>query len=123
MGERVKLLGWQDDLEALYGQASCYVLCSDSEGWGMAVIDALVFGVPVVMSDVGLAGEVVVNEESGLVVPVNDVPALAQAMLRVYDSRELRDNLIRGGQRALSKLPDNEGTWLMYMESWKKAIK
>lgn len=123
LGESVKLLGWQDDLGPIYEQAAGFVLSSDAEGYGLAVIEAMQHGLPVVMTDVGLADEIVINEESGLVVPVNDIPALAQAMQRIYDSSELREKLVQGSKQALTKLPDEEETWDLYVQSWEKAMR
>jgi glycosyltransferase involved in cell wall biosynthesis len=122
LGEKARLLGWQEDLSYAYNQASCFVLCSESEGWGMAIVEAMHYSLPIVMTDVGLAGEVVVNDESGLVVPVGDRKALGEAMLRVFQDNLLRERLIIGVKSALQKLPNEEETFELYKISWQKAI-
>lgn len=85
LGDKVVLEGWQDDLEFYWRQADCYLLTSNYEGYGRTVVDALSHGVPVVMTDVGIAGEIVRNEENGLIVPVGDEQALVNAMQRAVD--------------------------------------
>ena len=121
LGEKIRLLGWQDDLNSVYSQTSCFVLCSDQEGWGMSVIEASHFGLPVIMTDVGLAGEIVIDNESGLVIPINDSQALGRAMLRIYQDSDLRERLIEGIGIALKKLPSEEETLNIYLSSWGKA--
>lgn len=80
LGDHIFLKGWQNDLESYWRQADCYLLTSNYEGYGRTAVDALTHGVPVIMTDVGVAGEIVKNEENGLVVPVSDEHALAKAM-------------------------------------------
>ncbi len=69
-----------------------YVAASrlDSESFGVAVLEASACGLPVVVSDVGGLPEVVVQGETGLVVPREDVAALAQAMQQLIADPELR---------------------------------
>ncbi|MFH1704400.1 MAG: glycosyltransferase, partial [Patescibacteria group bacterium] len=57
--------------------------------WGIAVVEAAAAGRPVVMTDVGCAGEVIRDGETGIVVPVGDVPALAKALVKL-----LRDSVL-----------------------------
>ena len=47
----------------------------------MAVVEAMVAGCPVIMTDVGLAGEVLIDKKDGLVVPVGDKNKLVGAIL------------------------------------------
>ena len=69
-----------------------YVAASrlDSESFGVAVLEASACGLPVVVSDVGGLPEVVVQGETGSVVPREDVAALAQAIQRLVAAPELR---------------------------------
>ena len=69
-----------------------YVAASrlDSESFGVAVLEASACGLPVVVSDVGGLPEVVVQGETGSVVPREDVAALAQAIQRLIAAPELR---------------------------------
>ncbi len=64
-------------------RASCYVQPSRFEGWGMAVLEAAAAGVPVVMTDVGCAGEVILDRVHGRVVPPGNVSALANALVQM----------------------------------------
>lgn len=121
--DKVKFFGWQDNLEKFYKQADAFVLSSNSEGWGLAVIEAAGFGLPIIMTDVGCAGEVIKNRESGLVVPVGDKKKLVESMIEILENAELRKKLGENAKLAASKLPDKERIFGLYKKSWEKAVK
>ncbi len=70
----------------------------DSESFGVAVIEAGACGLPVVVSDAGGLPEVVLNGETGLVVPRDDVPALQAALKRLVLDAGLRTRLGAAGR-------------------------
>jgi len=119
----VKFVGWKKkkELEACYMEADSFLLTSDSEGWGMVVVEAASHGLPIVMTDVGCAGELIKDEESGLVVPVASVEAVSAAMKRVLESDELQSRLSAGARAAIQALPTKQETFSKYLLSWKKA--
>lgn len=79
--ERVSLVGAQARLERLLLAADLFLLPSDTESFGLAALEALSCGVPVIASDVGGLPEVVRRGETGLLVPPRDPHALAEAAL------------------------------------------
>ena len=81
--ERVIFAGWQDNLASHYAAADVFLLTSRYEGWGVAAADAVYAGIPVVMTDVGLAGELVQDGENGIVTPVGDIDAITEALFSV----------------------------------------
>jgi len=117
----IRFLGWQDDLDYLYKKADVFLLTSDSEGWGLAAIEAASFGLPIIMTDVGCAGEVIKNEESGLVIPVGDQGSLEDAMVRLIIDEDFRIKIGKGALEAIKKLPPKEEIFQKYLESWNKA--
>lgn len=70
-----------------------FAMSSCMEGLGSIVLDAFAAGVPVAATAGGGIPETVRHEETGLLVPVGDHPALAQAILRLLDDRELAGRL------------------------------
>ena len=117
----VVLLPWARDVVSYYKTSDIYVQPSFYEGWGMAVIEAMASGLPVLMTDVGCAGEVVRNEETGLLVPVGDEEALLLALRRLLEDNQLRVTLGSNGQREAKNLATKEETMRLYKESWEKA--
>lgn len=82
-------------------QMDVYVAASrdDSESFGVAVIEASACALPVVVSDAGGLPEVVQHEVTGLVVPRNDVGALARALKRLVDAPDLRRRMGAAGRQ------------------------
>ena len=81
----VKIISWTQELTSWYRVSTAMLLTSDQEGYGMTVIESLMCGTPVIMTDVGCAGEVVLDGVNGYVVPSGDEKALAEKMLRIID--------------------------------------
>jgi glycosyltransferase involved in cell wall biosynthesis len=84
LGSAVHFLGWQPDIASLYVASDCVVLTSDSEGMPVTLIEAAMAGVPAVTTDVGSAGEVVLDGVTGLVV-APEAAAVADGILRLLD--------------------------------------
>lgn len=76
----VRLLGWRDDVPALLAGAQVFVHPSIQEGLGTAAIEAMMAGLPVVVTDAGGLPEVV--GEHGICVPAGDADALADGIRR-----------------------------------------
>lgn len=108
--------GWSSDLVSYYKTADVFLLTSNYEGYGMTVAESLLSGTPVVMTDVGCAGEVVLHGKNGLVVPVGDKEALARAITRVIS---VGVKLVA----TLPKLPTKEEYLAGYKKSWEDALK
>ena len=120
--KNVKLFGWKDNLNEYYKEADAFVLTSNAEGWGMAVIEAASFGLPIIMTDVGCAGEVIKDNESGLVMPVGDKQKLVEYMIKIIEDENLRKKLGESAKLAVSQLPSKEQILELYKKSWGKAI-
>jgi glycosyltransferase involved in cell wall biosynthesis len=126
LNANIKFFDWEDDkssLDKYYKQADVFLLTSNSEGWGMVVIEAANFGLPVIMTDVGCAGEVIRDNESGLIIPVGNQDELERAMFRVIEDEKLREELRCGAIEIVNVLSSKEETLGRYKESWVKAIK
>ncbi|HEU4734208.1 MAG TPA: N-acetyl-alpha-D-glucosaminyl L-malate synthase BshA [Kofleriaceae bacterium] len=97
VGDAVCLLGRRDDFCVLLGHADGFVLPSESEGFGVAALEAMAAGVPVFGYRVGGLPEVV-SEGAGVLVPCGDVDALAQAVLAGAGDRAARDEMGRAAR-------------------------
>ncbi len=117
----VVLLPWARDVASYYKNADLYVQPSLYEGWGMAVVEAMASGLPVIMTDVGLAGEVLHDGECGVVVPSTDEKTLASAMLRLLSDDVLRASLGEKAKDAVRQLATKVETLALYKKSWEYA--
>lgn len=86
--EAVRLVGFEPDVRTLLAHAEMLVHPSHSEGFGLAILEAMAAGRPVVATRCGGPEEIVEDGVSGLLVPVEDPPALAQAMRRLLTDAE-----------------------------------
>lgn len=96
--DRVRMLGWRADVEAVHAASDIAVLCSDNEGMPVSLIEAALAGVPAVTTRVGSAAEVVLDGVSGCVTST-DIDELAQAVGRLLDEPELRTKMGRAAQK------------------------
>ncbi len=111
--------GRQENLKRYYQDADAFLLTSDSEGWGVAVTEAAAFGLPIIMTDVGLAGEFIKNNENGIVIPAGDEDALVSAMRRVMEDAGLRARLGAAARRSFLALPSKEEQIQKQVEQWR----
>lgn len=96
-GARVIFAGRRDDVAAVTGALSVAVLPSLREAQGISLLEAMARRVPVVASAVGGIPEVVTDGVDGLLVPASSPPALADALVRLACSPELRARLGEAG--------------------------
>jgi glycosyltransferase involved in cell wall biosynthesis len=92
-----------DELERLYGRAAVVACPSHREGFGVVCAEAMAHGRPVVAGDVGGLRDLVVHEETGLLVPPRDVSALRQALERLLADRELRRRMGEAGSARIAE--------------------
>jgi len=125
LDESVKLLGWKEkiELDEHYSGSDCFLLTSYSEGWGMAVLEAGSFGLPIIMTDVGCAQEIIKDEVSGLIISTGDEDSLVNEMDRIIKDKELRIKLGNNAKQAVQNLPSLEEVLVDYKKSWQKALK
>ena len=88
-----------DELGPLYDRAAVVAVPSRREGFGVACAEAMAHGRPVVAAAVGGLLDLVVDEETGLLVPPGDVGALRKALRRLLADEELRARLGANARR------------------------
>jgi len=95
LDDDVVMLGTVPDAElpSWYKAADVLAFPSTKEGWGLAVLEAMSAGLPVVASDLPVFREYMTNGRDALLVPVDDPPALAGALAEVLDHPGLAASL------------------------------
>jgi glycosyltransferase involved in cell wall biosynthesis len=123
--ERLLLPGRVGDVAALYRRAAIVVHPARWEGFGLAMLEAMLAAKPVVAARAGSAPELVVDGETGLLVPVDDAAALAAAVTSLLDDRGRAEELGRAGlERArteFSVAKMAERTVEVYLESLRRT--
>lgn len=103
--DTVKWIRFVPDIRLLHSAADVLVLCSEREGLGRCVVEALAMGVPAVVTDSGGTHEIVRDGEWGYVVRNGDYEALADRLIRLLDGDDLRNRFgVAGRQYALQNL-------------------
>jgi glycosyltransferase-like protein len=99
LGKRVRVLGSVacDELARLYRAADLFAFPSTTEGFGLAALEALASGLPVVASDIDALQTFLEHERSALLAPVGDSGAFAAALARLAEHPAERGRLRAGG--------------------------
>ncbi|WP_261559566.1 glycosyltransferase family 4 protein [Frankia tisae] len=116
-GSRVRTLGRisDEDLAVVLSRAGVLLAPSQSEGFGLPVVEAMAHGVPVVISDAPALVEVA--GDAALVAGVGDAAALAAAVARIVGDPVLRGRLSDAGRARAQAFTWNaaaEATWALY---------
>jgi glycosyltransferase involved in cell wall biosynthesis len=90
---RVHFLGWRSDVTPTLAGLDMMLMPSLWEGFGLVLLEAMAQQVPIIASAVSAIPEVVVDGETGLLVPPRDVDALAAALTRLLADRPLRQHM------------------------------
>ncbi len=97
LGNRLRRLGYRNDVANLLAAADVFALPSHFEGLPMSVIEAMLCGLPVVATDIRGPREQVVHEATGLLVPPATIPPLAEALARLAGDEASRRRLGEAG--------------------------
>jgi glycosyltransferase involved in cell wall biosynthesis len=110
-----------DELVAAYQEATVLVLPSltESESFGMALIEAMACGTPVIGSRVGGIPFVVTHDHDGLLVTAGDALELAEALTRLFQDASLRTRLGQAGRRTA----ESRFSWNMQVEKHLELIR
>jgi glycosyltransferase involved in cell wall biosynthesis len=98
--ERVRFLGWREDVAEIMPVFDIFVLPSLNEGMGRVLVEAMAAGRPIVASAAGGIPDLVRHEETGLLVPPRDEGRLAAAISRLLASPEESGRLGANGLRS-----------------------
>jgi len=98
LGDRAVFAGIRRDVPQLLAASEVFVMPSLWEGLGLVFLEAMATGLPVVSTRVSAVPEVVVEGETGLLVPPSDADALAAAMRSLARDADLRARLGRAGR-------------------------
>ncbi len=93
--DKALFLGVQEDVRDILCISDLFVLTSESESFGLVLLEAMAMGCPVVASETGGIPEVVRDGIEGLLCPVNDVDSFALAIKKVLTNPELHERLAR----------------------------
>jgi sugar transferase (PEP-CTERM/EpsH1 system associated) len=94
----IALLGHRPDAEEVFSGIDVFVQSSRSEGMSNTILEAMASGLPVVATRVGGADEMVIDNETGVLVPSANPPAMSAALERLLTSESARHAMGRAGR-------------------------
>lgn len=92
--------GWKAHSMQYMRASDALLLTSEYEGYGRTLIEAALVGCPVVTTDVGIAGDILHDDQDALVCPVGDMDCIAQELTRLIEDTSLRDVIRESAKRA-----------------------
>lgn len=116
----VRMPGFRDDLEKILSCLDLVVHPAQMEGLGVSLLQACAAGVPVVATPVGGIPEIVVQDENGYLVPVQDSERLAAAVVELLKDEPKRQEFARAGRSRVREKFDIQsmvkGNYRVYQE-------
>lgn len=85
----IRFLGKQEAIDELLAVADAFVMASERESFGLAALEAMAAGVPVISSNAGGLPELNIDGETGFVFEIADVQAMADAAIKMLSDQEL----------------------------------
>ena len=96
----IAFLGWQENPYKYMSKSNLFVLSSNSESFGIVLVEAMACGVPVVSFDCESGPrEILDNGEYGILVPVGDIEGLSEAVINILKNNDLREKIIQRAKK------------------------
>lgn len=122
LGRRVVFLGERSDVPRLLAACDLFALSSLTEGISMALLEAMAVGLPVAATAVGGTPELVIPDETGLLVPSSNPAALARAMGALLNDPQRAKDLGEAGARRVAQRFSLEAMAGAYARLYRKAL-
>lgn len=103
IADKIIFTGFQDDVRAFLNIFDIFVLSSTREGTSLTLLEAMAMELPVIATDVGGNTDIVINNETGLLVPSKDIDALSGAILCLLNDPALRNKMGRTGRARVDR--------------------
>jgi len=118
----IRFLGKQEPVEELLSIADVFLMPSGSETFGLAALEAMSCGVPVVASNIGGLPELVTEGESGFLCELGDIEAFTDRAAALLTDTDLRTRMARAArQRAVDEF--DIGTIVPHYENYYESVR
>lgn len=90
---RIRFLGYRSDVQNIMSAIDIYVVSSETESFSLSALEAMAAGKPIVATKCGGPEEILVDGQTGLLVPVNDSDKMAKAVLSLINNSQERQKM------------------------------
>ncbi|WP_412060598.1 N-acetyl-alpha-D-glucosaminyl L-malate synthase BshA [Rubrivirga sp. IMCC45206] len=118
----VRFIGKQEPVEEILSIADLFLMPSASETFGLAALEAMACGVPVVSSDVGGLPELNVDGETGALRPLGDVDGMTEAARRILTTPDLHATMATAARRRAVEHFDLESVVPLYEAYYERVL-
>jgi glycosyltransferase involved in cell wall biosynthesis len=118
--KQVMFSAWTEHVQEEMNNADIFLLASKHEAYALTLVEAMAAGLPIVTTDVGCVGEVVVHGVHGLVVRDESDESYAEAMRELIQKPKLQEQYGRAGRRRASEI--GEVTQGGYVRAWVRSL-
>ena len=122
LGERLKVLGYRDDVPALMSIFDLFVLPSYREGMPRVLIEAMASSLPVVATNIRGCREEVIDGVTGILIDPGDVESLASAMRKILSDQDLAKDMGSRGRERTVEVFDERKVIAIQVEHIKRLI-
>ncbi len=122
---RIKILGSRSsaELAEIYRNALFFVLSSDEEGLGIVLLEAMASGLPVVSTACGGPDSIVIDGETGILVPVGNREAFANAMARLIKDPGLRERMASASRERVAEKFSNAAASEVFLTHYQQMVR
>lgn len=120
--ENIISWGYCDDVRPFFSAANTLVFPSYREGFPNVPLQAAAMGCPMILSDINGCNEFVQNNVNGILVPVKDTNALANAMSFIRANDEQRKTFADKSLDLIKKNYSNQAIWMLLEEEYKELL-
>lgn len=114
---------FQNDVRPFYKLSDALIFPSYREGFPNVPMQAAAMGLPQICSDINGCNEIVIPGVNGLLVPVKDVDALTNSMIRLYEDKDLRKSMIHNSRKTIIERYSQFEIWRLIEEEYNNFIK
>jgi N-acetyl-alpha-D-glucosaminyl L-malate synthase BshA len=119
---RVTFLGNVPNLEEVLGACDLFLLPSETESFGMAALEAMASEAAVIATRTGGLPEVVVDGETGFLLPVGDVDAMAERAIEILRDDELRKRMGKRARQVAVEKFDEQWIVPLYRDLYDRTL-
>jgi len=121
IADKVKFLGRQEALVELLSISDLMLMPSESESFGLAALEAMACGVPVLASDVGGLPELIQNGENGCLHPLGNTAQMADCAISILQNQETQQRFAKNA-RAKAELYHTDDVVSLYEDFYAKVL-